>query len=108
MFNINQGKGFQMKFDNGYELSVQFGVHNYCERHSHNPDHFYTNDQYHELYSSNDAEVAVFNPYDNFVQLSDYDAVVGHVTPDELARFIPLVASGDVTAMKQFFRNEEE
>jgi len=31
MFRITQGKGFQVTFDNGWTVSVQFGPGNYCE-----------------------------------------------------------------------------
>ena len=30
MFNITQGKGFFIEFENGYGISVQFGWGNYC------------------------------------------------------------------------------
>ena len=31
MFRITQGKGFQIEFPNGYTVSVQWGIGNYCE-----------------------------------------------------------------------------
>ena len=30
MFTINQGKGLQMTFSNGWTVSIQFGYGNYC------------------------------------------------------------------------------
>tara|TARA_Y100000034_G_C6655133_1_gene286952 strand:+ start:96 stop:581 length:486 start_codon:yes stop_codon:yes gene_type:complete len=30
-FRVCDGKGFQIRFKNGWTLSVQFGQHNYCE-----------------------------------------------------------------------------
>jgi hypothetical protein len=34
MFSIRGNKGFQMTFENGYTVSVQFGEHNYCDNYS--------------------------------------------------------------------------
>ena len=33
MFRIKEGKGFSIKFANGYTISVQFGPANYCDNH---------------------------------------------------------------------------
>lgn len=83
MFTITQGKGFHIKFANGYTASVQFGPGNYC------------NNKYAEPFdrtkfnnTSEDAEIALFDPQGNFVRLSTYDDVMGHCTPEEVITFL--------------------
>ena len=39
MFKITRGTGFQMTFENGWTISVQFGYGNYCDNNRH-PDGF--------------------------------------------------------------------
>ena len=34
MFKITRGKGFHVKFANGYTVSVQFGPGNYCDHYN--------------------------------------------------------------------------
>ena len=34
MFSISGNRGFQMTFENGYTVSVQFGPGNYCDNYS--------------------------------------------------------------------------
>ena len=68
-FNAYANKGFQITFENGYTVSVMFGAGNYCE-------HRYNQDVEPILgatvpvwnrHSSEDAEVAVLGPDDEFV-----------------------------------------
>ena len=37
-FIATQNKGFRMKFENGFSISVQWGAENYCEKKSFNTD----------------------------------------------------------------------
>ena len=89
-FNAYTHKGFQMTFPNGYTVSVMFGAGNYCE-------HRYNQDVEPILgatvpvwgrHSSEDAEVAVLGPDDNFVLgwpgCPESDQVRGWVTPAEV------------------------
>lgn len=36
MFKITDNKGFQIKFENGWTVSVQWGKGNYCDNYDHN------------------------------------------------------------------------
>ena len=52
MFRITHGQGFQLDFDNGVTVSVQFGGGNYCKNHD-------TDTGWRDIMESPDAEVAV-------------------------------------------------
>ena len=62
-FAITDGKGFQITFDNGILVSVQFGSTNYCENYY---KHFlkerrYGNEREERFWYSKDAEIAVWD-----------------------------------------------
>ena len=80
---INGAKGYQMTFENGYCISVQYGPGNYCERQNaayDAPDKALKNN---ENWRSETAEVAIFNPDGTF----DGD-VQGWLSTDEVAKLI--------------------
>ena len=60
-FKINQGKGFQITFDNGLTLSTQFGSGNYCDNQLGSTSDPLVAVQKHESYKSKTAEIAVMN-----------------------------------------------
>ncbi len=63
-FQITRGRGFKLKFANGYTLSVQFGPGNYCD----NCDMMIGRDEREAgERGSTTAEVAVIGPDGNFV-----------------------------------------
>jgi hypothetical protein len=70
MVGSQTGKGFYIRFGNGYEISVQFGQVNGCDG------------------GKTTAEVAVFDPEGQFVRLSDNDDVLYNVTPERVAELI--------------------
>lgn len=76
VFNSNTIKaGFQMTFDNGNTISVQFGCGNYCVNKHISRD------------NSTDAEIAIWNiegVWYNFVG----DNVAGYCNMDEVAKWI--------------------
>ena len=83
MFNITNGKGFQITFANGYTVSVQFGHGNYC-------DNRYGKDGA----GSANAEVAAFKTYGGeWVKLSDHDDVIGYQTPDQVLAIMAMIAT---------------
>ena len=43
MFEINDNKGFHITFDNGYTVSVQFGLGNYCSNRRLEPKKYHHN-----------------------------------------------------------------
>ncbi len=82
MFKITQGKGVNVKFANGYAISVQWGPRNYC-------DNYYSNDFKDMLKvgvaGSADAEIAVFRPDGSWYWEHQ---VEGYCTPDRVAEVI--------------------
>lgn len=74
--------GFQMTFENGWTVSVQFGRGNYCANRS-------TKWPFgqEEIYKSSDAEVAAWDEQGVWYQF-DGDSVKGWCKSDEVADFI--------------------
>jgi hypothetical protein len=80
MFSISDNKGFQITFENGYSVSVQFGPGNYCE----NKDLPYNHGE--EVPMSNTAETALISP-DGFVEYRG-DDVQGHMSPKDVLELL--------------------
>lgn len=86
MFKIHRGKdmpGFAMTFENGWTVSVMFGVSNYCSNRKlifgHDcPPHSIT------------AEIAAWDADDNWHDFGN-DTVKGWVNADEVADFIQMI-----------------
>jgi hypothetical protein len=92
MFSINQGKGFSLKFENGYMLSVQFGPGNYCEHHMRLSHESYVEPMGMSRWESKDAEIAIIGPNDEMIYLSDYYPVEGWCSPNLVARVMVIVS----------------
>ena len=88
-FTATQNKGFRMKFDNGFEISVQWGAENYCEKKSFNTD---IDPRKERIWESTSAEIAVFND-EGIVPIGSDDQVIGWLSPDEVAKVIAIVAA---------------
>lgn len=69
--------GFQMTFENGNTISVQFGFGNYCDN------------KYTSKPECKDAEIAIWNKSGKWLQI-DGDEVKGYCTADEIADYIQL------------------
>ena len=95
MFTINRNKGFQVTFENGWTVSVQFGPGNYCQRRSdHSGDYVdYNAPQGQEHWESTTAEIAAWKDgkWHNF----GTDTVDGWVRPAEVLEFMTEIASKD-------------
>jgi Flp pilus assembly protein TadG len=78
MFRITDNKGFQITFDNGYTVSVQFGPGNY----SSNRVETYTTSM-NKPQSAELAETALLDPDGNFVKYKG-DDVQGYRTAEQV------------------------
>lgn len=78
MFRINDNKGFQITFDNGYTVSVQFGPGNYGSNYSLD---FIAN--MNKPMTATTAETALIAPDGGFVTYKD-DDVQGHQTVNDV------------------------
>jgi hypothetical protein len=91
MFKVSQGKGFQMTFANGWTVSVQWGIGNYCD-HSTARWTEGANSKVGEL-GSTTAEIAAWDANKVWHQFEDDDSVKGYCTPDEVAAFIAKISA---------------
>ena len=96
-FLSTRNKGFRMHFDNGFEISVQWGVGNYCENQDKGSIDESTK---HNFWSSNSAEIAVFDTNNRKQEYSDVgmislgqDTVAGWLSSDQVAKVITIVQS---------------
>jgi hypothetical protein len=87
MFDITMNKGFHMKFDNGFSVSVQWGSGNYC---SNRASSVKFGDP---VPASTTAEVAAFDPAGNLIHLSEGDGfVMGYMSADRVLAFMNAVS----------------
>lgn len=90
-FTTNKNRGFQMKFNNGFVISVQWGTVNYCEVQDNLAEWKIEMKTNH--WESETAEIAVFNEKQQMIRLTERDAVIGWLTPNEVAEYIEIVSS---------------
>ena len=78
MFKVTGNKGFHLTFDNGYNISIQWGAMNYA-------DHYNGYEK-----SSNTAEVAIWYEHGPFLPHSgsDGEIVSGYRLAEEVAALI--------------------
>jgi len=87
-FQITNHKGFRMGFENGFEISVQWGPGNYCER----KDEDFDKPQEERFWESRTAEIAIFDSKDDSMITLGKDNVDGWLTPDKVAKVITMVS----------------
>jgi len=88
-FYSTNNKGFQMLFENGWTISVQFGYGNYCQN-NHHPNGFYFSKNQ-EATTSEDAEIAIWDNEGNWYNFGD-DTVKGYCSTNEVAEWIDKVS----------------
>lgn len=96
MFRVTRNKGFQMEFENGWTISVQFGYGNYCDNYQH-PEGFDFAKGLNVVQSS-DAEIAIWSGdtwESDWYTFENGDTVLGHQTPDQVVQWISKVAAFD-------------
>ena len=86
MFKITRGTGFQMTFENGWTISVQFGYANYCDNNRH-PDGFDFGKNL-DIVQSSDAEIAIWDSEGSWYTFEDGDTVKGYCSANEVATWI--------------------
>jgi hypothetical protein len=96
MISSNYNRGFTLKFENGWTISVQFGTENYCERRSVKQGQSLYDDMKNPSTKSSTAEIAIWYDEDNWYNFG-HDIVKGHCTADEVAEWINKVANFPIT-----------
>ena len=88
MFESNMNKGVNMKFENGFEVSIQFGQCNYCT----------TISQSLEKTISTSAEMAIFDYNSKILEVfpsygNNTECVEGWLGTDDVAKVISIVSN---------------
>ena len=90
-FASSHNKGFRMTFENGFSISVQWGVGNYCEKKDRGQ---WDESTKHDYWDSNSAEIAVFGKDGEFITITDYpDVIAGWLSTDKVAKCITIIQS---------------
>jgi len=87
-----QNKGFQMTFQNGLTISVQFGTINYCSRQ--NSTAPIQGEMKMSMVESQTAEIAIWDETNTWFDF-EYDTVKGHCDTNEVARWIGIVSNAE-------------
>jgi len=90
-FMSGGNRGFQLTFENGLTISVQWGLGNYCDR-KYEEGKTFGDEAKSEFWIANCAEIAVFTANrGTWAILKGGDNVRGWVTADEVADYITKV-----------------
>ena len=89
-FMSTMNKGFQMTFESGWTISVQWGRGNYCERMNSSIDE----DRKQMTVESTSAEIAIWNKDGEWYTFDNGDTVLGYLTADEVAEWISAAQFG--------------
>jgi hypothetical protein len=84
MFRTVYNRGFQMTFENGWTISVQFGYGNYCSHRNH--------ESKMEIHQCPDAEIAIWGPDKQDYNFGN-DIAKGYFSADEVAEWIKFTAN---------------
>lgn len=76
-----QNKGFHIKFANGWTVSVQFGIGDYCENHNNPVEEFREFGKV--SYASDNAEVWAWNSEGSYPE-----EPLGYQTPEQILKFM--------------------
>lgn len=90
--NDNFSEGFTMTFANGYTISVQFGIGNYCSRN--------------DADKAVSAEIAIWDKDKTWYDFGS-DLVKGYCSPDEIVTWMRKVKYCDYTGDKWVLYNSE-
>jgi len=83
-------KGFSMTFENGFRISVQWGIGNYCAVKDKGE---WNEPQKQDYWDSVSAEIAVFDNDSRFIDIREDDMVAGWLSTDTVAKVIAIVSS---------------
>ena len=91
-FVSTRNKGFFMEFENGFGISVQYGIENYCEK-KNGTTIYPTDPMKHNRWDSISSEIAVFEG-ERMLSVGDSDnQVIGWLGTDDVAKIITIVQS---------------
>jgi len=88
MFSSTLNKGFQMTFQNGWTISVQFGYSSYCQNYHHPEGVGFSREG---IVKSQDAEIAIWDKEGQYYNFGN-DTVKGWCSSNEAAEWIEKVS----------------
>ena len=112
MFRTNSNKGFLMEFDNGFGISVQWGITNYCSAKNLSEFSFDADIEmkgnskgFRNAWESNTAEIAVFKG-EKMMSVGDNEEVIGWLITNDVAKVIEIVSKykTEITIMKKIIK----
>ena len=89
MIKATENKGFQLTFENGWTVSVQFGYGNYYDN-GHHPEGLALHSK--RIIKSSDAEIAIWDEKGEWYQFDNGDIIKGWCSADEVAEWIDKVS----------------
>ena len=89
-FETTMNRGFMMKFDNGFKISVQFGPMNYCDKKGSGD---WDEPAKQDHWEATSAEIAVFDGDSRFIDIREDDQIAGWLSTDTVAKVITIVSS---------------
>tara|TARA_B100000214_G_scaffold370257_1_gene344601 strand:+ start:704 stop:1027 length:324 start_codon:yes stop_codon:yes gene_type:complete len=89
-FETTMNRGFMMKFDNGFKISVQFGPMNYCDKKGSGD---WDEPAKQDHWEATSAEIAVFDPDGNMIEIREGDTVSGWNSTNDVAAAIFMVST---------------
>ena len=105
MFTSTHNNGFSMTFENGFTISVRWGIGNYCERRSMSSYHPHSDMKIPQV-KSTDAEIAIWDKEGTWFNFGS-DTVKGWCSVDEVATWIGIAREAktldDITEMAIHF-----
>ena len=103
-----------MAFDNGFGISVQWGIMNYCSVKDiwrrNDPEMKGNSKGFRNAWGSNTAEISVFKggvgKCDIMMSVGDNEEVIGWLTTDDVAKVIEIVSKykTEITIMKKIIK----
>ena len=90
--NESQSVGFNLKFSNGWTVSVQFGDHNYCDNNVNrqSPFEYAAREVGPEAVRCENAEVAAWDSNEEWYDFGT-NTVKGYLSADEVSDFINMI-----------------
>lgn len=89
MFKITKHRGFQITFENGWTVSVQFGGGMYCD----NYDMDCGKEKEINILKCRNAEIAAFDDNGEMLKFENGDTVKGYVSPNYALDFMNKIAN---------------
>jgi len=108
-YNPSYSRGFSMKFDNGWSISVQWGAANYCENRPSTDGDLLAPFANLKNMKSEDCEIAFIDPDGRLHYMPEWsDQVKGYVSPNDLITYIIMCAAFDSTKRATPYPSHDE